>query len=188
VDQQPSQPGVDFAAEYRAVHSTLWVLAAGLVHNRADADDVLQEAAIIAVRKLDDFRPGTSFRAWMAEIVRNVALNRRRQVRRQSARWGQQHDVHEAGLAAPQPAPPSAISSDGKLAPTQQHFDDRIMAALEQLDPVVRACVLLRIVENLSYQEISEVLSLPEGTCMSHVFRARKVLAAALAASESKYE
>jgi RNA polymerase sigma-70 factor (ECF subfamily) len=52
--------------------------------------------------------------------------------------------------------------------------------ALETLEPTVRACLLLRVVAGMSYQQISGVLEIPEGTAMSHVFRARKALASRL--------
>ncbi len=56
----------------------LWYVAAAIVGDRARAEDVLQEAAMIALGKLDTFEAGTSVQAWLAQIVRYVALNHRR--------------------------------------------------------------------------------------------------------------
>ena len=64
-----------FAAQFRVVYPTLWRIAAGMIGDRTHAEDIVQEAAIIALDKLDSFTAGTNFAAWMAAIVRRCALN-----------------------------------------------------------------------------------------------------------------
>lgn len=171
---------VDFESEFRSAHPTLWVLAAGIVLHRSDADDVVQEAAIIALQKLGSFRPGSNFRAWMGEIVRNVALNHRRGERRLSNRMGARVDAHDAGIASRSDRPEGTGLAVGSLAGIREHLDDRLVHALQSLDPIVRTCVLLRCVEGLSYREISLLMAIPEGTAMSNVFRGRGTLASSL--------
>jgi len=172
----------DFSVEFLRHHRALWLVALSVVANTADADDVVQEAAIIALRKFDTFAAGTSFRAWMGEIVRNVARNRRRQVHREIRRFGQPADAHAIDLPGLVTAR-SPIDALGTLRAMQEAFDDRVLASLLDLDDTARACVLLRLVEGLDYGQISQILSIPEGTAMSHVFRSRRVLAAALTGS-----
>jgi len=187
---------LDFDAEFRGAHPTLWVLAAGIVLHRSDADDVVQEAAIIGLQKLGSFRPGTNFRAWMGEIVRNVALNHRRGERRRARRLGARIDVHDAPIAG-RPDRPEGTglgealggvtgSGTGSLHGLREQLDDHLAHALQALDPIVRTCVLLRCVQGLTYREISLLMSIPEGTAMSHVFRGRGTLAAALSSSKSR--
>src|SRR5258705_9110813 len=78
---------LDFAAQFAASFRTLWLVAVGITGDRGGAEDVVQEAALLALGKLDKFEPGTNFRAWMAQMVRYVALNhaRKRQKHRASA-------------------------------------------------------------------------------------------------------
>lgn len=136
----------------------------------------MQEAAVIALGKLGEFTPGTSFVAWMGQIVRFVALNRAR--RREAAPVEPEALDRAAGGTAP-PAP-LALGPKGQLDPDQLHFDDRLSKGLATLSETARACLLLRTVEGLDYDEISAALGIPPGTAMSHVHRARAQLRKAL--------
>src|SRR6185503_14289646 len=68
----------DFAAHFQSAWRTLWYVAAAVLGGRSGADDVVQEAAIVALDKLHQFQPGTNFLAWMSRIVRYTALNHAR--------------------------------------------------------------------------------------------------------------
>lgn len=201
---EPPKISLNFAEEFVRHHRSLWLVAMSVVANASDADDVLQEAAIIGLQKVGTFQPGTSFRAWMGAIVRNVALNRRRALRRDIRRFGVNPDALQTAHGAPQ-IPPSplfgpvegsrpasvagqqpskgagTLGSAGQLHPLQTAFDDRVLAALMELAPIPRACLLLRTIDELGYDEIAELLGIPPGTAMSHVFRSRRALAVALA-------
>lgn len=147
----------------------LWWVAASVLGRREQADDVLQDAAMIALGKLDEFDPSTSFEAWMAQVVRYVALNAARKQARRSA-------LAAPGSTEPQasePLPKVRVGLDGSVPRDQAVFDDGVVRALAELPEIARACLLLRAVEGLSYKEISVLLSVPEGTAMSHVHRAR---------------
>lgn len=178
----PAQPlrrlsRAEFAAHFEESFRVLWLVAAGVVRDSSAADDVVQEAAVIAMGKLDDYQAGTNFRAWMASIVRFVALN---MLRRQKS-----HGVLGQEIAAPlAAASDSGIDSRGALQADQTWFDDRVVAALHELAPLARACLLLRSVEGLSYEELARMLDIPEGTAMSHVHRARTRLREVLAGHE----
>ncbi len=158
----------EFARRFRLCAPTLWCVAAAIVGDRVRAEDILQEAAMIALGKLDDFDPGTSMRAWLAQIVRFVALNHRRRAKRRGEHLG----APRLSLVDDDPEP-VGVSSQGQLVPGQRNFDDAVVAALDDLADTARACLLLRTVMDLDYREIGEVLGIPEGTAMSHVHRAR---------------
>lgn len=179
MEQPPTKP-VDFSAEFKRHYRSLWVVAVGVVGDSADADDVVQEAMIVGLRKEGSFVPGTSFRAWMGEIVRNVARNRRRKKRGEFRRFGRGGDVHEIDVAG-RPGTAKPVAVDGQLLPDHGALDDRMVSAMMKLEPVARACLLLRCVEGRGYEEIAEFLGIPEGTAMSHVFRCRRTLADLLA-------
>jgi RNA polymerase sigma-70 factor (ECF subfamily) len=174
-------PPEAFAAHFQQAYRVLWLIAAGIVGDRQAAEDVVQEAALLALEKFDQFQAGTNFRAWMAQMVRYVGLNhaRRRQKQRASPLEG------EGGprVAAPAHAGALRLGPRGELPPDQSAFDDRLLAALQSVSEVPRACLLLRTVECLEYSEIARVLEIPEGTAMSHVHRTRQSLRLRLGAA-----
>ncbi len=166
----------EFAAMFEERFRSLWAIALGVLGDASAAEDAVQEAAVVALRKLDQFQPGTSFVAWMGQIVRFVALNRAR--RREAAPVEPETLDRTEGKAAP-PAP-LTLGPRGQLDADQLHFDDRLAQGLKTLSETARACLLLRTVEGLDYEEISAALGIPPGTAMSHVHRARAQLRKAL--------
>ena len=165
--------GDAFANSFRV----LWWVAMGIVNDRQIAEDVVQEAAVAALNKLDVFDPDTDFQAWMAQIVRYIALNnaRKRYRRNTMSVESNQLDAQNTIDAGPDD---SAIhlTEGGQLPNDQAWFDDRVIDALDSVSETARACLLLRTLEGLSYPEISRVLEIPAGTAMSHVHRTRRVL------------
>ncbi len=176
----------EFAARFNDAARVLWTIAAGVLGNSADADDVLQEACVMALTKLDQYRPGTHFTAWMGQFVRNVALNHARKRHRRATIVAapevfadvEARDARGATGAGGSELP---IDARGELVLDQAAFDDEVLVALRGLSTVQRSCLLLRSVLDLSYREIAQALELPEGTAMSHVHRARTFLRERLA-------
>jgi len=162
-----------FVARLESVQRLLWLVAAGVLGNRADADDVVQEATIIGLQKRSEFDPESNFKAWMVQIVRNVALNHGRKVQRRHANE-QVSPVVDNALDATSTADVSPVDERGGVMPHQEAFDDRVLGALRTLGETARACLLLKTVEGLAYAEIADVLGVPEGTAMSHVHRSRR--------------
>jgi RNA polymerase sigma-70 factor (ECF subfamily) len=120
----------------------------------------------------------------MGQIVRYVALNAlRRRSGRDSAPAASMDESGTALHRADEPADPRVLV---ELSRDQDHFDDEVVAALADLSPMARACLLLRAVQDLDYSELSRLLGIPEGTAMSHVHRARTALRAALLARQSR--
>lgn len=157
---EPPLSESEFAAAFEAALPTLWCVAAGVLGTRRDVEDVVQNAAVIGLNKLDTFERGTSFVAWMGQIVRNVARNRARQVRRERS----------TPLEGRPPEAPAGAE------PVTSSFDRRLLEALGTLEETARTCLILRTVREMSYRDIAAVLDIPEGTAMSHVSRARKRL------------
>ena len=168
----------EFAAEFEAASRKLWCLASAILGDRSQAEDVVQEAAVTALGRLQCFKRGSNFLAWMGRIVRFTAYNRARR----------SHRVREVGPELLTGAADTGavvalpVGADGQVEQDQAQFDDAVLNALGQLATLARASFLLRTVAELSYAEISELLEIPEGTAMSHVHRSRVILRQALEA------
>ena len=174
-----------FSARYQESAAVLWTIAAAILGDRHHAEDVLQEACVIALTKLDAFDASTSFSAWMSAIVRNVARNAARKGRRQATTAVPPDLLEELGepdfgastpvsFAAFQEKAP--IDERGRMLGDSGFFDYALRQALLELRPVARAALLLRTLRGLDYREIAAVLGIPEGTAMSHVHRSRQAL------------
>lgn len=171
-----ARPGVsreEFADLFRAQSPALKVVAAAILGSARDAEDVVQEAAAIALTKTRELAEVRSFAAWMTQIVRYVALNARRsdKRRRTSPGTGVPVDVQPA----PDPVQ-TPVNTLGALRIDQASFDDNVVEALMTLSETARACLLLRTVLGLSYKDISRILSVGEGAAMTHVSRARAAM------------
>ncbi|MCG8406477.1 MAG: RNA polymerase sigma factor [Phycisphaerales bacterium] len=173
----------DFAAQFERSSRILWLIAAGTTGDRSMADDIVQEATVIALSKLEQFKPGTNFTAWMGQMVRHVAMNTARKEHRRRSVSLDLDSTLEAKPHAGTPDQPAdlRLGARGELPADQGHFDDRIMQALHDVSDVARACLLLKTLGGLDYAEISRVMEIPEGTAMSHVHRTRQFLRGKLA-------
>jgi RNA polymerase sigma-70 factor (ECF subfamily) len=169
----------EFADRLEESTPILWAIAAGILGDRTTAEDIVQEAALVGLRKLGDFDPSTNFVAWMGRIVRFLSLNQlRMKTRRQT--HPTEHEQLDRHTAPEQNRDPQAsdrlehaVDDPLSLLEGTSLFEGDLGLALAQLKPVARACLLLKTVLELEYQEIAVVLDLPEGTAMSHVHRAR---------------
>jgi RNA polymerase sigma-70 factor, ECF subfamily len=171
----------EFAAQYRLVYPRLKLIAVAITCDAAQAEDIVQEAVLIAVSKIGQFRVGSNFSAWLAAIVRRCALNHRRKIRNRKTFAT---DPSSLALEEAPSAPSAAISpvnSAGQILPLQASFDDELLRALNGLTEDARCCLLLRVVQQHSYAEIAEMLEIPEGTAMSHVHRSKATLRKQLA-------
>jgi RNA polymerase sigma-70 factor (ECF subfamily) len=165
----------EFARLFGEAYARLWTVAVAIIGDRHCAQDIVQEAAMTGLARLETYEKGTNFAAWMAQIVRYAALNARKSEVRRNL---QAVDGHLLGqmVAATSAQTTEAVLPSGALAADQAEFDDRTTQLVESLDPERRACLLLRVVHGLSYVEIAEQLGVPEGTAMSHVHRAKETL------------
>jgi len=171
----------EFAARFRDSSRVLWTVAAGVLGTPSEAEDVLQEACVMALSKLDHYERGTNFAAWMTSFVRNVALNHARKRQRRATAPAAPELLRDLELEDGPPAGARLpVNGNGELHADQEDFDDRLTEGLATLSAVQRSCLLLRTVLDQSYREIAATLGIPEGTAMSHVHRARLALRAGL--------
>jgi RNA polymerase sigma-70 factor (ECF subfamily) len=154
-------------------------LARFLTRNPTDADDVVQEAVLRAATYFGSFR-GVNARAWLLQIVRNTAYASRALVRG-AVMVALTADERDSG-----PTPPELIdTADNPEIAFSKHEDrTRLTRLLAALPVELRETLVLREIEELSYKEIAEVTEVPIGTVMSRLWRARRILAAAVQAEE----
>jgi RNA polymerase sigma-70 factor (ECF subfamily) len=176
--------GDDFVECFRAAAPALRVVAVAQV-GQSDADDVVQQAAIVAWERRDRFEEGTDFRAWMAAIVRNAARNHRRGNERQAERHRRVASSSEvessSGLgSATEYAGTTAGAMVSAGVDAADGLSDELRGALEGLSEDQRACLLLRVLLDHSYEEIAAITGVNAVTARSHVRRARLRMAGAL--------
>jgi RNA polymerase sigma-70 factor (ECF subfamily) len=165
-----------FVAQLKECYQRCWLIAAAVTGDRVEADDIVQEAAIVAWQKRSEFVPGTNFSAWMAQIVRLTALNFLKKLNRRNTVVSdpKKMDQIESSKKMLTANGLFGFTEDGRLIAHQTSFDDEICGALLKLGDIARLCLLLRVVQQLSYDEIAESLQIPSGTVMSHVHRAKQ--------------
>jgi RNA polymerase sigma-70 factor (ECF subfamily) len=134
-------------------------LALAILGNVADAEDVCQDAFLIALRDIDQCRKPHRFGAWLSQILRNRA---RDLIRQRSAR--PDVAVELAGLQTEPHQLENAARSE---------LRETLLHALAQLDAAQREAVLLHDMEGWKHREIADLLGLPSGTVRSHVHHAR---------------
>lgn len=136
-----------------------------LTRNDADAEDVVQDACVRAMRFFSSLRDDDA-RAWLFTIVRNAWYSR--VSRTANVAKGTRLDDRQ------DERPDTALDPEERLL--QQHTVGLVRAALEQLPVDFREVIVLREIEGLSYREIAEIAGVPIGTVMSRLARARERL------------
>jgi RNA polymerase sigma-70 factor, ECF subfamily len=143
----------------------LYNFARWLTQDTSEAEDLVQETFAKALRGFPSFQAGTNFRAWMYRILKNSFLSSRTGLKTTVAF----DEEDQENVPVSQAATPEAFV-------IEQSNREVVQRALEELPVHFREILLLCEVEEMSYQEISEALSIPAGTVMSRLFRARKAL------------
>ena len=140
-------------------------LARWLTRSEHDAEDLVQEAYVRALRSFDGYRGGDP-RAWLLSIVRNTCYT-----------WLRQRHAHFDDTAAADAADVADDPAAGPEAQVIRHSDGALLRrALADLPVEFREALVLRELEGLSYKEIADVAGVPLGTVMSRLSRARTQL------------
>jgi len=168
--RQPPAPD-RFSAEVLAFLEPLYATALRLTRNRADAEDLVQDTFVKALRFSDRFTPGTNLKAWLYTILHNTWRNRRRDAARDSV----EVDSERVDEAASLPGGPAVLETPERIL-LRETLDADVQAALDEMPDAFREAVWLRDVEEFSYAEIAEMLGVPIGTVMSRISRGRRLL------------
>lgn len=160
----------------RAYQGRIVTLCRYLLGNAADAEDAAQDVFIKVFKRLNNFRPEAALYTWLYRIAVNTCIDRRRKPFFLSFFHaddpGDGADIGFNALQTDDPSPEQLVES--------QQISQEIQRALKKLPPKLRAAIVLKEIEGLKYEEISEVLEISLGTVKSRISRAREELKRAL--------
>ena len=155
-----------FEAVYKASASFVYNVAFRIVGNREDAEEVTQEVFLIVYNKLKGFRFESSFKTWVYRITANYAINFAKKISRTRNKTMEYDDTLFEPVA----------SGDARAEIDKEHCNKVIEGLLEAVNPEQRACMVLRNIEGLSYQQIADTLKINVNTVRSRLKRAREKL------------
>jgi RNA polymerase sigma-70 factor, ECF subfamily len=142
----------------------LYNFAHWLTGNADEARDLVQETFAKSLKGFGAFRTGTNFRAWMFKILRNTFLTSRTGLERRNTFQEDEEGFEDAVIHHETP----------ELALIRRADTDLVQQAIAKLPPVFKEVVILVDLEEMKYQEVADTLSIPIGTVMSRLARARK--------------
>jgi RNA polymerase sigma-70 factor (ECF subfamily) len=134
-----------------------------------EAEDLAQDIFLKIFKSLDTFDRRANFQTWLISVSRNLCIDHYRSVRKERETIDRDVDANELAPAAKEPGPIAALEQADRVALLRQ--------ALAALPDTLRTAVLMRDIQELSYQEIADKLRLPEGTVKSRINRGRTELA-----------
>lgn len=173
-----------FSELVRRYQDRVFTLCLRWLGDREAAEETTQDVFLSLFRSLADFRGESQLSTWIYRIATNHCKNRR------MYRLRRAHDRHEP-LEGPETedGPPRQIAFEGPGTDSHLHrseAEEILSRGLAQLDETHRSILVLRDIEDLSYEEIADILSLPRGTVKSRLHRARAELAKVLGRSVRK--
>ncbi|RME01796.1 MAG: sigma-70 family RNA polymerase sigma factor, partial [Calditrichaeota bacterium] len=161
-----------FAEIIEKYKGQLFSLLFKMVHNKEEAEDLMQEAFMKAFRALGSFNENFAFSTWLYKIAVNNCIDYLRKKRLQVFSYDKPLDMKDGKLYREY--------ADTDLTPEKQLLSSEksriINQAIDALPPKYHEVIVLRHREELSYEEIAERLQLPLGTVKARIFRARELL------------
>jgi RNA polymerase sigma-70 factor, ECF subfamily len=151
-----------------------------MVRDRERAEDLAQETFVKVLNALDTYRPQYKFSSWIFKIANNAAIDhlRKKEIETLSLDGAPDAVTAERQEGTTLQLPASGESPLDELE--ARELGGQIEAAIAQLRPEYRACIMLRHIEGRAYEEIAEILDLPLGTVKTYIHRARSELRALL--------
>jgi RNA polymerase sigma-70 factor, ECF subfamily len=160
-----------------------YAVALHLTRNPADAEDLVQEAALLAYRGFGTFEPGTNFRAWFVRIVTNTFLSNRRKKRPETTAVSLdeapsvfvQRKAHEQ-VTTDSTDVAGLVGGDVARAVVGKLETEQVSRAIAELPEEFRTAAALYFLDDFSYQQIADALNVPVGTVRSRLHRGRALL------------
>ncbi len=166
----PNGAGGRFNDEAISHLKSLYNFAIGLTKNAADAEDLVQETYLRALRFQHRFQPGTNLRAWLFKILRNVFVDSYWRGNREPAREDLDPERGSATLADAEGV------RGAEAGPVDRLVRMDLDKALQQLPEMFRTAIVLSDIEGLNVAEIAEIMQCPGNTVKTRLFRGRRIL------------
>jgi RNA polymerase sigma-70 factor (ECF subfamily) len=163
-----------FEKEALSYLDALYRTAVRMTRSEPEAEDLVQETYIRAIRFREQFTPGTNLKAWLFRILTNTFISSYRKRAAQPA-FTELDEIDEAALYRRMRDLRGGDEGDPESAVLDRLVDGEVKSALESLPEKFRTVVLLDV-EGFTYKEIAEMLEIPMGTVMSRLHRGRKAL------------
>jgi len=164
---------------------SLYNVAVWLCRNPTDAEDLVQETFLKALRGFATFEPGSNFKAWIFRILRNTWLTSRSGLAAQRT-IALEDELESRNESGPAPVPEGAIDRQTPELNLIRLSDQAALRdAMEKLPSPLLEVILLCDIEEMKYREIAIVLDIPIGTVMSRIARARRALRESLLAHQA---
>lgn len=174
-DPRTKREADEFERDALSFLDALYRTGLRMTRSKTDAEDLVQETYIRALRFREQFTPGTNLKAWLFRILTNTFINQYRR-RASQPETTELDDVDESALYRRMAQTTAASASPNPEAELLNSLvDGEVKSALEALPERFRTVMLLDV-EGFSYKEIAEMLDIPIGTVMSRLHRARKSL------------
>ena len=166
-----------FDALVRGYERRVYALVLRMLGSPAEAEDVAQEVFVQVFRAIEQFRGESRLSTWIFRIAVNLSKNRALYLhRRHTGQRSDNEDAHELGervpLGAASKGTAAVVARPDQLVEGKQ-VERIVQRAIAALEDSFRECLLLREVEDMSYDEIAEITGLPVGTVKSRIHRAR---------------
>ncbi len=168
--QRPEDEGFEpaFEALYNKYRDRIYSIAYRITGRAVDAMDVVQDCFSLVFRRIETFRYDALFSTWLFRIVVNCSIDH---VRRQKSWTGEHAGSNLANLDDVHTEPIDGGSGPGERAEANE-LGNHVQASIQRLSPKLRAILVLRYLEAMSYEELAETLSLSMGTVKSRLARA----------------
>ncbi|MCH7548646.1 MAG: RNA polymerase sigma factor [Candidatus Krumholzibacteriota bacterium] len=144
-------------------HATAWAVVRGVLGDRDEVEDVIQQVYVKVFRGLARFRGDARFSTWLYQIARNEAINAVKKRRMDTT------SIDNVVLVAPEKESPDAVMQRSRAG-------SELEAAMSRIDEKYRLAIELRYMGEHSYEEIAEIMDLPLGTVKTYIHRGKAEL------------
>lgn len=163
-----NQPHGDFESVAFEYVEQMYRVAYARVGNKQDAEDIVQETYLNAFKSFSSFRRGANFKNWLTQILINNVRDHFRKTGRTVTTVEMDDDLDDQAMDSMQIGPEEELCNS--------EIDPQLVAALKMLPDGMLTPLILREIDDASYDDIASILDIPKGTVMSRLFRARSLL------------
>ncbi|MEM9192372.1 MAG: sigma-70 family RNA polymerase sigma factor [Myxococcota bacterium] len=169
-----------FRELFEKYHRRAYAVAFGVVKNKQDALDIVQDGFIKVHRHIGKFQGSSSFYTWLYRIIMNLSIDHVRRRKGKDLDYDDRVGRDSVDVAGDGTLLPTILDANPRKTVLRKELSEAIQKALDELPEYHRAVIMLREVEGMSYEDMSKILKVPKGTIMSRLFHARRKMQSTL--------